>query len=66
LTRFETENRYYAKPEGGYEKAHFFCLVENHFRQDGLLIPRKMSANWTLDGKPYQYWRGTIKEIRFH
>jgi len=65
MVRFETGDRYYSRPEGGYEKVRFSAFVDGYQDQEGLRIPRGVRAVWHLEGEDYEYWRGSIQEVRF-
>jgi len=66
LARFETNDRYYALPNGDYTKYPWFCEIESYKQQGALLIPEIVSANWDIDGEVFCYWKGQISEIKYN
>lgn len=66
LIRFESSDRYCSMPDGSYQKQPFYCEVLSHIKVGERIIPQKVTANWTMDGKEFQYWKGTIKEIKYN
>lgn len=64
FVRFETRDRFYATRDGGHRLVPWSAEVLEYVEQDGLKLPRSMRAVWHLDEGDYEYFRGTIAEIR--
>jgi hypothetical protein len=64
--RFETNDRYYTDPDGGYRKVKFSAVVDQYKENKGVLIPASVRAVWHLDEGDYEYWRGTISDINYN
>jgi hypothetical protein len=63
--RFETNDRPYLKPNGGYEVKPYTVLISDYKNQDNLRIPCKVRAIWNLDEGDFEYWRGEVERIDF-
>lgn len=66
MERFETDERYYM---GGGKKAllrPFKAIVAGYHRQDDHQVPSELTAVWSLETGPYEYWKGTISRVRYN
>lgn len=66
FVHFETNDRFYAIPGGGYKKVKYSIFVDRYRDMDGILIPTVVCAVWHLDEGDFEYWRGTISEIHYN
>ncbi len=66
LITFESNDRYYNKPEGGYEKNKFSVSIGSYQDNGGVKIPTKVSVVWHLDTIDFEYWKGTIAAIDYN
>ena len=64
--RFTTHERPFSSPDGGYEQQDYTIEVLGYQKQGDIKIAREVSATWNLPDGDFEYWRGTIKEIRFY
>ncbi len=64
--RFTTQERPYSSPKGGYEQQDYTIKVLNYRQQGDIRIAGEVSAIWNLPEGDFEYWKGTIREIRFH
>jgi hypothetical protein len=61
---FDTDKRYYMKNGGGYELKPYTVKVNSYQEKNGLKIAKDVCAIWHLDEGDFEYWKGTIKDIR--
>lgn len=66
LIKFESNDRYYLNPEKGNVPTPFTVEVGDYFIQNDLKLPGTVKAIWQLDTGPYEYWKGTISEVRYN
>jgi hypothetical protein len=66
LIRFHTEGRYYMHPEKGNILMPFTASIGSYREQNGYRIPTHMMATWHLGNRDYDYWKGTIKTVRYN
>lgn len=63
---FETNDRYYMNPEKGNVLTPFSAEIGQYFQQGDLKIPGSLKAIWHLETGRYEYWKGTISEVRYN
>jgi hypothetical protein len=66
LVLFETDDRFYMSPEKGNVLTPFSAEIGDYFRQGDLKVPGSLMAIWHLETGRYEYWKGTIQEIRYN
>jgi hypothetical protein len=66
LIRFETNDRYYMHPDKGNVLTPFSADVGDYKQQGELRIPVSLMAVWHLDSGRYEYWKGTISEVKYN
>ncbi|MBE2280134.1 MAG: hypothetical protein IAE91_07070 [Ignavibacteriaceae bacterium] len=66
FTHFETNDRFYASSKGKYYNYPWHVYIFNYKKQGDLYIPAKVSAEWDLEGKRFEYYTGEIEKIRFN
>jgi len=64
--RFETNDRFYANPEGGFEKIPYKILIHSYKEQGDLMIPESMSAHWNLPESDFKYFKGKLDRLEFN
>ncbi len=62
--RFTTRERPFSLPKGGYEQRDYTILVLGYQQQGTMKIARKVSAIWHLPDGDFEYWKGTLQEIK--
>ncbi|MFN7249544.1 MAG: DUF6544 family protein [Anaerobacillus sp.] len=62
--RFETAERNYELPTGGYKKEKWTIIVEDYKDNGVYKHPVTVSAVWNLPEGDYTYWVGTISEVK--
>jgi len=65
-TKFTTNERPYSKPDGTYELIPYTILIQSYQKQNNMLIARDVSAIWHLPEGDFEYWKGSVKEIRLY
>jgi hypothetical protein len=63
--RFTTNERPYSLPGGGYELTPYTIQIRSYQQQGDIRIAKEVAAIWNLPQGDYEYWKGTVKEIRF-
>lgn len=66
FTHFETYDRYYTSSKGKYIKYPWHVYIFDYKKQGDLYIPAKVSAEWDVAGKRFEYYTGEIEKIRFN
>lgn len=66
FTRFETDDRYYAAPEGKILKTKFSAIVDSYQLRGGIKIVKDVRVVWHLQNGDYEYFRGTIDRIIYN
>ena len=66
LVLFETNDRYYMSPENGNVLTPFSAEISQYFQQGDLKIPGSLMAIWHLETGRYEYWKGTISEVKYN
>jgi hypothetical protein len=66
LIRFESSDRYYLDPEKGNIKMPFVANMSEYIQCEGVKIPSKITAAWHLPDGIFEYWTGTIAQIRYN
>ncbi len=64
--RFTTHERPFSSPNGGYEQQDYTIKVLGYQQQGDIKIAMEVSAIWNLPGSDFEYWKGTLKEIKFY
>jgi hypothetical protein len=64
--RFTTHERPFSSPNGGYEEQPYTIEIRNYQQQGDRIIAREVSAIWNLPDGDFEYWKGTLREIRFY
>jgi guanyl-specific ribonuclease Sa len=64
--RFTTLERPYTSPNGGYEQMDYTIEVRGYQQQGDMKIVCEVSAIWNLPEGDFEYWKGSLKEIRFY
>lgn len=62
--RFTTKERPYSLPKGGYEKQPYTIEIRGYQQKGDIRIAKEVAAIWNLPEGDFEYWRGTIKEIK--
>lgn len=60
---FESDDRYYANPDGGNELRPWRVECERYGEADGIRFQSVVTASWKLPEGHYEYWRGTIERV---
>jgi len=63
--RFTTNERPYSLPNGEYELKPYTIQIRSYQQQGEIRIAKEVAAIWNLTDGDYEYWKGTVKEIRF-
>lgn len=63
---FETKDRYFDKGNGKYEKITFKAKVNNYKKIGSYYQPQEVSVSWVLDSGEYEYYKGTIKQVKYN
>ncbi|MFO7977026.1 MAG: DUF6544 family protein [Bacteroidales bacterium] len=66
MVRFESAERYYQDPQEGPVLRPFKAFVGGYHPQGVLRVPRTLLAAWELKTGLYEYWKGTIKAVRYN
>lgn len=66
MLRFESNDRYYLSPEKGNVLTKFIATVSDYKAQGDYVVPGKLIAAWQLDSGLYEYWKGSISEVRYN
>lgn len=66
LIRFETSDRYYMHAGKGNLLTPFSAEVGDYKKQGELRVPGSLMAVWHLEGGRYEYWKGTISEVKYN
>jgi hypothetical protein len=66
MIRFETSDRYYMHPGKGNLLTPFSADAGDYKQQGELKIPGSLMAIWHLEGGRYEYWKGTISEVKYN
>lgn len=63
FTRFETNDRFYAKAKDLYIKVPFLVEVDSYQTKNGITFAKDVKASWQLKNGKYEYYKGTIDVI---
>jgi len=66
MIKFESNERYYRTHDGKNIKVPFTALVGDYKQQGDIRIPTSLKAIWHLPEGDYEYWKGTIEEVRYN
>ncbi|WP_051533957.1 DUF6544 family protein [Desulfitibacter alkalitolerans] len=64
--RFETNDRYFSEKGSEYKRVKWSGVVENYREKNGMKFPSHFKAVWHLDEGDYEYFKGTITDIKFN
>lgn len=64
FTRYDTNDRFMSLPKGEYKKFPFSTICGDYIERNGVKFPSKMTAVWHLEGGDFEYYNGTIADIR--
>lgn len=65
FNRFETNDRYYSKPDGSYLNLKWSAIVDGYVERGGLRVPDRMKAVWQMDSGECEYFNGRIAKIEY-
>jgi hypothetical protein len=65
FVRFETNGRYYAAPNGLYEKIGWYAVAGDYAEKNGVRFPTTLSAAWRFKGGDFEYFTGTLGDITY-
>jgi hypothetical protein len=63
--RFTSNDRPFMNPDGTYTKQPYTIEIRSYQQQGEQLIAKDVAAIWNLPQGDYEYWTGTISEIRW-
>jgi hypothetical protein len=66
MTAFESHDRYYMSPGKGNIQVPFRVETREYKTAGEYRFPSKVKAIWKLPEGDYDYWKGTIREIRYN
>lgn len=66
MVGFECRQRYYQDPRKGPVLKPFKASVGGYRRQGDHQVPSTLVAAWELETGLYEYWKGTIKAVRYN
>jgi hypothetical protein len=65
--RFETSDRNFMDKKKTYRKVDYTILVWDYrMGTNGIRHAGKVNATWNLPEGDYEYWKGSIEEVRFN
>lgn len=62
--RFTTGDRFYSGKKGSFLKIPYTVEVNNYQENNGVKIPTEVCAIWNLPEGDFEYWKGSISQIR--
>ncbi|MFD2515585.1 DUF6544 family protein [Pontibacter locisalis] len=65
IYEFQTEDRYYASNSRSYKRTRWSAFLRDYKIVSGYRIPTTLSAVWHLPEGDYEYFKGTLKEIKY-
>jgi hypothetical protein len=63
--RFTTSERPFSSPKGGYEQQPYTIEIRGYRQQGDIRVASEVAAIWNLPEGDFEYWKGTIREIKF-
>jgi hypothetical protein len=63
--RFTSNDRPFHNPDCTYTKQPYTIEIRSYQQQGEQLIAKNISATWNLPQGDFEYWKGTISEIRW-
>lgn len=66
MIRYDTQDRFMSLPKGEYAKIPFSAICGEYIERNGVKFPSKLSAVWHLETGDYEYYVGTIADIRYN
>ncbi len=62
--RFTSNERPYSLPKGGYELQPYTIEIRSYQQQGDIRVVKEVAAIWNMPQGDFEYWRGTIREIK--
>lgn len=66
ISQFDTGERYRDIGNGKSELTPFRMKIKSYARCGDYFLPKELSIMWIIDGKEFEYFSGTIKDIIFN
>lgn len=63
---FESQDRYFDLGKGRFEKKTFIARVNSYQKENHHYLPEDVSVLWVLDGKEFEYFKGTIDRLVYN
>ena len=64
--RFTTNERPFSSPKGGYEQQPYTIEIRSYRQQGDIRVASEVAAIWNLPEGDFEYWKGSLKEIKFY
>lgn len=64
--KFQTDDRNYSEKGTEYKKVKWSAVVSNYIEKNGIKFPTHLKAMWHTDNGDYEYFKGTITDIKYN
>jgi len=63
---FETDDRFFDNGQNNYSKEKFKAVMDSYKKAGEMYYPENVRVQWCLEDGDYDYFKGTIEEIRYN